>query len=94
MSKSDLLKGYKQIILKHLREELPELFKIHHKLVNIADPKTKEVSISLNELTEMFNYEDSQLYGHLIDLADLKFIDCPRVFDTGEKIKIKVLVHY
>jgi len=94
MSNRELLTGYKQIILQCLRESLPELFRIHHKLINVAAPKTKVVNCSLNELGEMFNYEPSQLYDHLLNLLDLRFIDCPRVFDFDKKVTIKILVSY
>lgn len=92
MNNNASVEGYRGFALQRLRELLPDLFTLHHRLLSIADPKTKEIKRSLDELAKVFNCNHFQLYSYLLNLQDLRFIDCPRVFEFNQKIIIKILV--
>jgi hypothetical protein len=77
-----------------LCEILPESFKLHSKLLEIGDPETHEINISLNGLAKTLNQDPLFVYFFLTTLAGLKFPDLPRFDDFDEKIRIIIRVHY
>jgi len=94
MNKKSYTKEQLEYFFQHLSEILPEYFRLHSKLLSIADHTTREIDCSLNELAKALDYNCYALFAHLSCLADLKLIKCPRIRDFNKKIKIRVVVQY
>jgi len=87
-------KEYYDFFVQRLSEILPELFKLHSRLLEIADPITHEIRSSLNELMKKLNYNNCHiLFYFLNSLAALKFINLPLFHNFQERIEIKILVY-
>ena len=94
MDNTACTKEYLERFCQALSKMLPEWFRLYSKLLAIADPETREINCSLNDLAKTFNYNEYVLYSSLSCLAELRFIEFPRSCDFHQRIKIKVLVCY
>lgn len=83
-----------EYICKGLSGLLPEYFRLHFKLLEIAEPTTKEINCSLDKLAQTLNYNHYVLYCYLAGLKEFKFIRLPRIHDFSQKVRIKILVSY
>jgi hypothetical protein len=87
-------KEHIELIIKRFAETLPECFKLHAKLLAIADSESHEINGSLNDLGKALGYDCYALFYFLNSLAGLKFIQFPSPIDCHQKIKIKIIVFY
>jgi hypothetical protein len=87
-------KKHIELIINRFAEILPECFRLHAKLLAIADSESNEINGSLNDLGRALGYDCYALYYFLNSLAGLKFIQFPNPIDCHQKIKIKITVCY
>ena len=90
-------KEYADYLISGLSQILPVYFKIHSKLLRIADPATREIDCSLSELAEKIDYFPGYpfvLGSVLMQLNSLNFIELPKVENFDERIRIKITVTY
>jgi len=94
MDNNACTKEYLERFCQALSKVLPEWFRLHSKLLVMADPKTHKINCCLDGLANELNYNQYVLYSSLSCLAELRFIEFPRSCDFHQRIKIKVLVCY
>jgi hypothetical protein len=87
-------KEHIELITNRFAEILPECFRIHSKLLAIADTESHEINGSLNDLGRALGYDCYTLFYFMNSLAGLKFIQFPSPIDCHQKIKIKIIVFY
>jgi hypothetical protein len=90
-------KEYADYLISGLSQILPVYFRIHSKLIQIADPVTHEIDCSLSELAEKMDYFPGYpfvLGSVLMQLDSLNFIKLPKVENFNERIRIKITVTY
>jgi len=94
MDNASLTKEYGEFLCHRLSEILPEYFRLHSKLLEVAGPATHGIRCSLNDLSKTLNYDRHVLYYFLTGLAALKFITLPRLHDFNSKVRIQIVVRY
>lgn len=92
MNNTACTKEYLERFCLALSKVLPEWFRLHYRLLAMADPKTREINCCLDDLAKSLNYNPYVLYSSLSCLAELRFIEFPRCCGFSQRIKIKVLV--
>ena len=96
MNNTTTVKKELELFCQRLSEALPAYFKLHFRLLGVADPTTHEINCSINELAKILNCNCYVLWGILACLSELRFIECPRIndHDFDKEIRIKILVRY
>jgi len=87
-------KEWLERFVQALAKRLPDYFKLHAQLIELADPVTRDLSSSFNELAERFNHNIYVLAVNLSCLKELGFIRFTNPHDFDRKVKIKILVEY
>jgi hypothetical protein len=82
----------------YLREQLsgllPECFRLHCRLLKVADPVTNEVRSSLSDLASAVGYDGREIYFFLSFLDLLGFVKLTRSSSSDKHIRIKIRVRY
>jgi len=87
-------KEYSDFLVQRLSEILPEFFRLHSKLIEIADPISHKICCSLQQMAIKLGYENYHLLFYFLSgLAALKFISLPSCPNPNDKIEISVLVY-
>jgi len=87
-------KEHIELIINRFAEILPDCFRLHAKLLAIANQESYEVNGSLNDLGRALGYDCYTLFYFMKNLAGLKFIQFPNPIDCHQKIRIKIIVCY
>ncbi|MBW2063360.1 MAG: hypothetical protein JRJ03_00365 [Deltaproteobacteria bacterium] len=94
MDKAYFTREQVSFICQRLSEILPECFRLHSKLLQVADPATREIVCSLDELAKKLDYDPYVLYYWLTGLDAVKFVTLPSVHEFSKKTRIEILVRY
>lgn len=99
MTKTIDIKRQTDRFFKGFSELLPDYFRLHNRLLQLANPETHEIICSLNEIAFANNYNgyDNRItFMYLIGLEAMKFLtfNHPHTFSLDEVVKIKILVWF
>jgi hypothetical protein len=93
MNNTTPTKEHQEYLTQRLAEILPEIFRLHLRLMEIADPATKEINDSLNDIADKLNYNNYVMFSFLSSLAELKFIKFLSPSNFHQKVKIKIIIY-
>ncbi|MCL5960385.1 MAG: hypothetical protein M1358_13940 [Chloroflexi bacterium] len=81
--------------MKKFSRSMPDWFRLHAKLIALADYETQEIRCSVDTLADFLQHDPPVIHCALEILAAFKFIEYQNPFKNfKEKIMIKVLVRY